>query len=330
MCTEQACYRKGETMKAYQYKITLKDSHPPIWRRIVIPACMSFETFSRILQKLFGFDGDHLSEFWFRDRNLSLHQGYDPESRRSPQLMDRHPLEEFETVRKYTYIYDFGDHWEFEILREKILKDYPDNYPILLKYKGDNLVEDCGGVYRYDQLLEAWENPAEADPELLEWAGPKENYDFNPESAEKILKGYTCDENGTFLLPEGLEEADDYDETEEELALQEIRKALKEETLKLSGEEDPEGTANLLLNMLRNPDDMDQLLNLERLPKNLQELRLTVSCAVMDAFAHAALSVSREFEIPSAKIVESFHLDPQETETIRAMVQEAEEDDIPY
>ncbi|MBR2762261.1 MAG: hypothetical protein IKD66_13970 [Solobacterium sp.] len=29
-------------MKAYQYKITLKDSHPPIWRRIVIPACMSF------------------------------------------------------------------------------------------------------------------------------------------------------------------------------------------------------------------------------------------------------------------------------------------------
>jgi hypothetical protein len=52
--------------------------------------------------------------------------------------------------------------------------------------------------------------------------------------------------------------------------------------------------------------------------------------AVRDAFAHAAQSVSRKFRIPAEAVVESFDLDPLEAQTIREMVKEAEEEEIPY
>jgi hypothetical protein len=192
-------------------------------------------------------------------------------------------------------------------------------------------VEDCGGVYGYAELKRAWENPMDGNPELLEWAGAKEDYDFDPEAAEKILKGCTCDENGKFILREGLDEEEDYDETEEEAYLEEIRKALREDMLHHTAEKDPESPANLLLNMIRDPDDMEKLMNFERLPKNLQEMKFAVSYAAMNTLVHAAKSVSRKYGIPAEEVIESFDLDPQGMNTVKMMLEDdEEEEDIPY
>ncbi|MBR4454632.1 MAG: hypothetical protein IKS32_00210, partial [Solobacterium sp.] len=59
-------------MKAYRFKITLKGSKPPVWRRIDVPASMRFSMLSDVIQTLFGFDGYHLSSFDFRELPFSL------------------------------------------------------------------------------------------------------------------------------------------------------------------------------------------------------------------------------------------------------------------
>ena len=50
-------------MKGYQLKITLKGTSPPVWRRIWIPADMTFRNLHEAIQYLFGWMDDHLYDF---------------------------------------------------------------------------------------------------------------------------------------------------------------------------------------------------------------------------------------------------------------------------
>ncbi|MDO4677688.1 MAG: plasmid pRiA4b ORF-3 family protein, partial [Eubacteriales bacterium] len=47
-------------MKAYQLKIQIKNSHPPIWRRLIVPAGLSFSQLAVILNEAMGWCGYHL------------------------------------------------------------------------------------------------------------------------------------------------------------------------------------------------------------------------------------------------------------------------------
>ena len=56
-------------MAGYVCKIVIEDSHPPIWRRVIIPDKVTFFDVHRIIQILFGWEDMHLHEFtlpgWF-------------------------------------------------------------------------------------------------------------------------------------------------------------------------------------------------------------------------------------------------------------------------
>lgn len=52
-------------MKAYQLKILIKNSKPPIWRRCIVPAGITFSQLSFILDNVMGWSGYHLSKFEF-------------------------------------------------------------------------------------------------------------------------------------------------------------------------------------------------------------------------------------------------------------------------
>ena len=54
-------------MKAYQLKITLKDIKPPIWRRFIVPAGLSFSQLTLVIHKVMGWSGYHLSEYTFKN-----------------------------------------------------------------------------------------------------------------------------------------------------------------------------------------------------------------------------------------------------------------------
>ncbi len=81
---------------------------------------------------------------------------------------------------KFVYEYDFGDSWEHQIMVEKISQLDPDiSYPICIKGKRACPPEDVGGVWGYEDFLEAMgdsDNPRHRD--LLEWWGGS----FDPEA----------------------------------------------------------------------------------------------------------------------------------------------------
>jgi hypothetical protein len=79
----------------------------------------------------------------------------------------------------FHYEYDFGDSWEHKILLEKILPfDTKTALPVCIKGKRACPPEDCGGIWGYEELLEAISNPKHPDHEnMLEWLGGE----FDPE-----------------------------------------------------------------------------------------------------------------------------------------------------
>lgn len=139
----------------YQLKITIKGSHPPIWRRVIVPELITFYDLDTIIEELFGWTHSHLFEFYipkFGNRFTGdILDDFDDfsDSDEADECIDTW----IEVGDKFLYTYDFGDNWEHDILVEKVV-EYPHRYPTVLKYKGANMIEDCGGICGYETCKE--------------------------------------------------------------------------------------------------------------------------------------------------------------------------------
>lgn len=147
-------------MKAYQLKIVIKNSKPPIWRRCIVPAGITFSQMAVILNKVMGWSGYHLSEFEFYHKEIRIVEDMDEYEVIG---FDKYDMAEAEStyIREYmdendwfTYTYDFGDGWEHRVTIEEVIPEYPFNYPQVIKYKGACPMEDCGGIYGYYECLD--------------------------------------------------------------------------------------------------------------------------------------------------------------------------------
>jgi hypothetical protein len=56
----------------YQIKVTLDDTHPPIWRRIQVPSNTNLLKLHDILQIVMGWDDYHLHMFTFEERSTVI------------------------------------------------------------------------------------------------------------------------------------------------------------------------------------------------------------------------------------------------------------------
>lgn len=50
-------------MKAYQLKVQIKNSHPPIWRRVIVPSGITFSVFIRNIECDYGMDWVSFTQF---------------------------------------------------------------------------------------------------------------------------------------------------------------------------------------------------------------------------------------------------------------------------
>ncbi len=137
-------------MAGYICKIVMEDTHPPVWRRVVIPDKITFEELHEMIQILFDWEEEHLHEFQIPSDYIRIGREedclgtfYDEEK----TLIDSF----FRNYKWIRYIYDFGDNWRHKINIEKIDLNYSLRVVTLLKYKGDNFEEDCGGVWQADE-----------------------------------------------------------------------------------------------------------------------------------------------------------------------------------
>ena len=176
-------------MKAFQLKVAIKNSKPPIWRRVIIPAGITFSQLSMILNEVMGWSGYHLFEFEFYYLGIRFIEEADALFEGDYDYIEassQYIREYLEDEDWFTYTYDLGDVWQHRVTVEKIWEDYPWDYPQVIKFKGDCPIEDCGGIYGYYDCLERINDPVCPDRECLKWMqsqGYPKKYDMEQVNA---------------------------------------------------------------------------------------------------------------------------------------------------
>jgi len=170
-----------------QFKITLQEIHPLIWRRIQISKLCTFWDLHVAIQDAMGWMDSHLHEFTAVNPateekefiGIPDDEGFD----------EVHPvLEGWETKvehylrseknRKMRYLYDFGDSWEHLIEFEGEHEKQFDKYPVCLAGERACPPEDVGGIVGYENFISIINTPRHRErKELLTWVGGK----YDPE-----------------------------------------------------------------------------------------------------------------------------------------------------
>jgi hypothetical protein len=166
---------------AYQFKITLKEVRPTIWRRIQVPEAYSFWDLHVAIQDAMG----------WRDCHLHLFRLGGARSRRQVEIGipgDESVADEAECLPGWEtplsshfrrvgdraeYEYDFGDGWLHEVLLEEIpVLNADKRYPLCLAGARACPPEDCGGASGFADLLEIVGDPThEEHAGTMEWLG---------------------------------------------------------------------------------------------------------------------------------------------------------------
>ncbi|SHF24346.1 pRiA4b ORF-3-like protein [Marinitoga hydrogenitolerans DSM 16785] len=175
-------------------KIEIENIKPEIYRIISVRKDMNFFDLHNIIQLAFDWDNTHLYEFEVTD-NIKIVPEFSYIPNEMPLFSDnKNQLDKaikletvLETKNKIKYKYDFGDNWivNIEVIGEK---NEDANYPICIKGERAAPLEDCGGIGGYYSILEALNNPEDADEELLEWAEDYDPEKFDIEKLNKELK----------------------------------------------------------------------------------------------------------------------------------------------
>jgi hypothetical protein len=176
----------------YQLKITLKGIKPSIWRRIQIPSTFTFWDLHVAIQDAMDWQDYHLHEFRIKTKaGASLVFGIPNDETdyllsTEDTLPDwKHKISKYEEIipSSFVYVYDFGDDWRHKVDFEEILPAEPGvTYPRCIKGKRACPPEDCGGAWRYSELLEILADPEhEEHNETKEWVESQKCGLFDPD-----------------------------------------------------------------------------------------------------------------------------------------------------
>jgi hypothetical protein len=177
---------KRKYSRVYQFKITLKGTKPPVWRKILVPETYTFWDLHVAIQDAMGWLDYHLHEFTIMNPLTGLVDRIG--------IPDEDFLDQEEAYPGWTkkvadhfspqnpradYCYDFGDDWQHAVKLEKIMpREAGVRYPICVGGKRACPPEDCGGTLGYEEFLTIIKDPFHEEYEsTLEWAGGA----FDPE-----------------------------------------------------------------------------------------------------------------------------------------------------
>ncbi|MFE3772127.1 plasmid pRiA4b ORF-3 family protein [Streptomyces sp. NPDC059122] len=163
----------------HKIKVTLRDSRPPVWRRLEVPSGTTLRALHGIIQTAFGWEDYHMWAFEIgHDRYGVSDPGLGIRSAASKRLDQVAPR----TGDRLRYTYDFGDDWEHDILVEDVTEPEPGAaYPRCLTGRRACPPEDSGGIWGYEYLIEILADPQhEEHEERLEWLGLVSADQFDP------------------------------------------------------------------------------------------------------------------------------------------------------
>ena len=167
------------------------------WRRLIVPNDITFKQFHLVLQRAFNWDNNHCYDFNIFDEN----------GKRIFKVRDNDEIYEFEkedkllldpdtkildfvkNEYKITYVYDFGDNWEHEIVTQGTIYDYDKNYPTCIMGEGITPPEDIGGIQGYEEFLKIMSDPNNNGYErACAWAEDQGYKEFDIELVNRKLR----------------------------------------------------------------------------------------------------------------------------------------------
>ena len=182
---------KAETV--YKLKIVLKHIKPDVWRRIELPDC-TLEDLHEVIQACMPWGNCHLWEFSVGQQRF----GMEPEDDWFMMDDDSDPAWEVQLsdlaaagVKKFSYMYDFGDSWDHVITFEKpVARDPKAKYPRCVAGARACPPDDCGGPWGYAALLQVLADPKHPEHKhMMEWAGgPIDPEAFDLDAINKRLQ----------------------------------------------------------------------------------------------------------------------------------------------
>lgn len=187
--TRKTAPKKGDLI--YQFKITLLDIKPAIWRRIQVPHC-TLADLHEYIQAAFGWEDYHLHQFQIDGERYEPPPApddfeFDPDIRDETQVVLSGLIPRSGRKPRWVYEYDFGDGWRHEVQFEGFVPHDPKaKYPVCVEGEQACPPEDCGGPWGYADYVAAITDPNhEEHDEMLAWRGP-----FDPEAfdAKRAIK----------------------------------------------------------------------------------------------------------------------------------------------
>jgi len=178
--------------QVYQLKITLKNSHPPIWRRVLVPEHFTLGDLHDIIQTVMPWDDAHLHEFVVGGVTYGMpdmDSFFEDDTRDEDEVSLQKVIKP--ATKRFKYLYDFGDSWEHVIeIEKKLPAEEGVYYPVCLKGAKAAPPDDVGGLWGYYNLLEVQSKPDSPEYDnVMEWLGEPVDPDaFDLEVVNRRLK----------------------------------------------------------------------------------------------------------------------------------------------
>lgn len=153
-------------MRAYQLKLTIKNTKPPIWRRCIIPGGITFSQLSVILNEVVGWEEQGFFVFDFFHRKRKLWEKEMAADKRFPSTSlwkqkmrcraEDEVLEASETFvdefldTEAWFSYSLENGCDHRVDVEQVINDCPFAYPLVEKYKG--LCPKEAGGYNLEEV----------------------------------------------------------------------------------------------------------------------------------------------------------------------------------
>jgi|GEM_PF-2334558 len=164
----------------FQFKLTLTDAFPEVWRRILVPDECTLGDLHYVISYSFC---------WFQDSEHEFSQGsrvFGPKSQRAPgALEDEHRVLLLDLFKgpchDVRYVYRLRDEWRVDVVFEGEQAPVPrGHYPCCIAGANDGPPDGVGGIARYNEVVAA-SHDADAWKALCAELGPCDwQFGFEP------------------------------------------------------------------------------------------------------------------------------------------------------
>ena len=174
--------------QAFEFLITLDMYDFEVWRRVTVPANITFRQLHFVIQSSFNWLTYHMFDFSVYDNSeegeMAAMVTEDDESSQYAGVGAKvYPLKTkiralLPKYRRVIYTYDYGDDWQHYCELVNVIDNYPNDYPVCTDGKGDAPPDDVGGESGYADFLAAIKD--KKNPEHVEMKKWGKSQRFEP------------------------------------------------------------------------------------------------------------------------------------------------------